>query len=91
MGPQQEAREGAMYFTDTTHFLDENGAVAPRHAAGQELADFLGNVIATATSLEAASAAPACFKCHAATMVSPPLAGLIEVWPGFWKYSQEHN
>jgi len=39
-----------MYITDLTHFLDDNGAIAPMPAPARRLAEFLGRVVATASA-----------------------------------------
>ncbi len=65
-----------MYITDATHFLDERGAIGPRHGPGRVLADFMGSVIIAATLQGAGQKPPACFKCAGA--VKAHASGVIE-------------
>ena len=54
-----------MYITDLTHFLDEKGAIAPMPAPARRLAEFLGRVVAAASTPadEAGSGECRCNKC----------------------------
>lgn len=53
-----------MYITDLKHFLDANGAIAPIKGPAREMAQFLVDVTAAASSQSAdAPLAPSCFKC----------------------------
>ena len=53
-----------MYITDVRHFLDENGAIAPRRGPAKAMADFHAAVITYATDFDDTGVlAPTCFKC----------------------------
>jgi hypothetical protein len=39
-----------MYITDLTHFLDEKGAIGPKSGPARRLAEFLGRVVAAAST-----------------------------------------
>jgi hypothetical protein len=52
-----------MYITDLTHFLDDNGAIAPMPAPARRLAAFLGRVVAAASAPAAIDEAGQC-RCN---------------------------
>jgi hypothetical protein len=63
-----------MYITDLTHFLDDNGAIAPMPAPARRLAEFLGRVVAAASAPaaidEAGSAECRCNKCKKGIIIA---------------------
>ncbi len=66
-----------MYITDLTHFLDEKGTIGPKSGPARKLAEFLGRVVAAASSRRAVedfgAAQCRCNKCKGmATAVIAP-------------------
>jgi hypothetical protein len=52
-----------MYITDATHFMDDKGAIGPKHGPGRRMADFLGSIIVTATLFTPGARQPQCIEC----------------------------
>ena len=71
-----------MYITDATHFLDDKGAIGPKHGPGRKMADFLGSVIVAATLFTPGTPQPQCIACSGAVEAIVAASGVIH-----WKCS----
>jgi hypothetical protein len=58
---------------DATHYLDDQGAIAPEKRPARKWAEFVSAVIAAATHPGRETVAPECFKCRKAP-VEPEVA-----------------
>ena len=62
-----------MNITDTRHFLDDKGTIAPSRGPAKAMAEFHGGVIAYATDFDDVGVPlPRCFKCETGTVRAEP-------------------
>lgn len=53
-----------MYVIDLSHWLDDKGAIALPAGPGLDIAEFVCNVVASASDEAGIAEMPPCFKCH---------------------------
>jgi hypothetical protein len=92
-----------MYITDLSHFLDEKGAIGPKSASARRFAEFLGRIVAAASTTAADGYASQCRCSKCKGMITAAIApddaiewlcpgcgqqGRIANWRGsFWDLS----